>query len=451
MATHVMPIAVKGVKEFLRNRMSFVFAVLFPIVIMVVFRIAFGGGGGTDASSYPVAVVDLDTGEGPWDVSDPPWLPYFNANGSVNLTASELFDQLIIQNQSTGGEFLVKKVLAKAELEGTDTRAFRITEYPTVEKGWNAVTDRKAAALVVVPANFSRALQGVVDRAVVDELRAHGITLNYSMPDYGDTAVNLSGELTSFDYSYAATLVTGQVMGYTEVVYHTVRVNTAMALGLAPVSEQAGSVMPHSVPIKLTRELNNFDMMLPGVIVFGLMMQAMGVTVTLGTEMKSKTLNRLRLTKMTSFDMMAGTTIRWMILGVIQVVLFMVVALLLGVRTGGPLPMAFAGAILIGLVVVIATLSLGLIISSFIDDPEQASQLSVVIVMPMAFLTGVFFPVDFEFAKALPWSQAAEAMKQVMVYGSWGDAMAHVAIVLVESLVLFAISVYLFSSRRLRS
>ena len=451
MTTHVMPIAIKGVKEFLRNRMSFVFAILFPIVIMVVFRIAFGGGGGTDVTSYPVAVVDLDTGEGLWDVSDPPWMPYFNANRSTNLTAAELFDTLIIQNKSSGGEFLVKEVLAMAELEGTDTRALSITEHPTVEKGWNAVTDRKAAALVVVPANFSRALQGVVDRAVVDELRAHGITLNYTMPDYGDTAVNLSGELTSFDYSYAATLVTGQVMGYTEAVYHTVRVETAMALKLTPVSEQAGSVMPHSVPIKLTRELNNADLMLPGIIVFGLMMQAMGITVTLGNEMKNKTLNRLRLTKMTSFDMMAGTTIRWMALGVIQVILFIAVALLLGVRTGGSLPMAISGAILIGLVVVIATLSLGLIISSFIDDPEQASQLSVVIVMPMAFLTGVFFPVDFAFAKALPWSQASEAMKQVMVYGSWGDAMVHVAIVLVESLVLFAISVYLFSSRRLRS
>ncbi len=450
MTTHIMPIAIKGIKEFLRNRMSFVFAVLFPIVIMVVFRIAFGGGGSTDASSYPVAVVDLDTGEGPWDSSDPPWLPYFNEGQPHNLTASQLFDTLIIQNSSTGGEFLVKRVLAKAELEGTDTRMFRITHFTTIEKGWNAVTDKDAAALVVVPANFSRALQGLVDRAVVDELRAHGVTLNYTMPDYGDTAVNLSGELTSFDYSYTATLVTGQVMGYTEVLYHTVRGIVGGMFPEGPVSEQAGSVMPRSVSIKKTRELNNFDLMLPGVIVFGLMMQAMGVTVTLGTEMKNKTLNRLRLTKMTSFDMMAGTTIRWMALGVIQVVLFMAVALLLGIRTGGSLPFALSGAILIGLVVVIATLSLGLIISSFIDDPEQASQLSVVIVMPMAFLTGVFFPVNFAFAKALPWSQAAEAMKQVMVYGSWGDAMVHVAIVLVESLVLFAISVYLFSSRRLR-
>jgi len=449
MRTHVMPIAVKGIREFFRNRQSFIFAVLFPVVIMVVFRIAFGGGD-QPVYTYDVAMVDLDTGEGPWDTTEPPWLPYFNEGQPVNLTAAQLFHQLVLQNSTSGGEFFSKQVLGKAKHAGTDTPMFSISKFPTEEKGWDSVVDRNARALVVVPANFSRALQGLVDKAVVDELRAHGVTLNYTMPDYGDAKVNLSGELTSFDYSFTASLVTGQLIGYTETVYHTVRGVVGSSFPEGPVSEQAGSVMPRAVAIKTTEKLTNFDLMLPGVIVFGLMMQAMGVTATLGKEMKDRTLNRLRLTKMTAFDMMAGTTVRWMTLGVIQVLLFMAVALLLGIRTGGPLHVAVAGAILIGLVVVMATLSLGLIVSSFIDDPEQATQISVVIVMPMAFFTGVFFPVDFAFAKALPWSQAAEAMKQVMTYGSWSDAMGHIIIVLVESAVLFAVGVFLFSSRRLR-
>jgi ABC-2 type transport system permease protein len=445
-----MVIAGKGIREFARNRRSLLFSVLFPIVIMVVFRIAFGAAD-VEAPTRTIAVVDLDTGTGPWSTTEPPWMMYFNEGRPVNVTAEEMFRTDILQNSSSGGEYFINSVLGKAKHEGTDRPMFDIVRYDTADEGWTAVTDREVVALIVVPANFSASLQGLVDKAVVDEVRAHGTSLNYTVPDYGDTAVDLSGELTSFDYSFTASLVTGQLEGYTQAIYLSVRANVGGRLPGGPVSERAGSVMPRQVGIKKTERLDTFDLMLPGVIVFGLMMQAMGVTATMGKEMKDKTLNRLRITKMTSFDLLAGTTIRWMVLGVFQVVLFMAVAMLLGINVGGQLPVTVAAAILIGLVVVLATLSLGLIVSAFIDDPEQATQLAVVIIMPMAFFTGVFFPVDFALAKALPWSQGAEAMKQAMLYASWPDALTHAAITLVEALVLFAIGVLVYSRRRLRN
>ncbi len=444
-----MAIAIKGVKEFMRNRQSLLFAVLFPIVIMIVFRIVFSAGD-VEAPTRTIAVVDLDTGTGPWDTTEPPWMVYFNEGRPVNVTAEEMFRQDILMNSSSGGEFFVDEVLGKAMHEGTDKPMFEMVRYDTVDEGWSAVTDREVVALIVVPSNFSAALQGRIDKAVVDEVRAHGIALNYTIPDYGDTTVDMSGELTSFDYSFTATMVTGQLEGYTRALYQSVRATVGERLPGGPVSEQAGSVMPRQLAIKKTERLNNFDLMLPGVIVFGLMMQAMGVTATMGKERKEKTLNRLRITKMTSFDMLAGTTIRWMVLGIVQVLLFMAVALLLGINVGGAMAPTVAAVILIGLVVVLATISLGLILSAFIDDPEQATQLAVVIIMPMAFFTGVFFPVDFAAAKALPWSQGAEAMQQAMLYSSWPDALTHTAIMLVEAIVLFSIGVFVYSRKRLR-
>jgi ABC-2 type transport system permease protein len=106
---------------------------------------------------------------------------------------------------------------------------------------------------------------------------------------------------------------------------------------------------------------------------------------------------------------------------------------------------------LTALVVVLATISLGLIVSAFVDDPEQATQLSVVVIMPMAFFTGAFFPVDIAAAEVLPWTQGALAMKQMMHYADWGSAMDHVAICLMMALVLFAVGVVTYSRNRLRS
>jgi len=180
-------------------------------------------------------------------------------------------------------------------------------------------------------------------------------------------------------------------------------------------------------------------------------MQAMGVTATLGNEMSDRTLNRLRLTKMTAFDMLTGTTIRWMILGVVQIVLFIGFAVLLGVNMEGYFPATFAGALLVAMVVVLASIALGLIISAFIDNADQATQATVLIVMPMAFLSGTFFPVDLPGISYLPWSQGATALRQMMLYSDWGAAMLHTGICLLGAIVLFAVGVVVYSRKRLRS
>jgi ABC-2 type transport system permease protein len=217
------------------------------------------------------------------------------------------------------------------------------------------------------------------------------------------------------------------------------------------VSEAGGSVSGAFVSVKATEELTMFDIMVPGVMVFGLMMQAIGVTLTMGTEVKNRTLHRLRLTKMTAFDLLGGTTIRWMALGALQVVIFFLVAMGLGVNMAGDLWITVPTAILIALVVVLATLSLGLIISAYVDDPEQATNLSFLVVMPMAFFTGAFFPVDFAFASVLPWTQGANALNKAMLYADIGDAMIHTGYCLMGALVLFAAGVIVFSRHRLRN
>jgi ABC-2 type transport system permease protein len=445
----VLVIAVKGIKELFRDRKALLFTLLFPLFLILFFRAA-SGIEDVEDTTYSIAVVDLDTGEGLWDDTEPPWMEHVNNASGTHMTATEFFRESILGGRGTGGEYLVEDVLKSAEYP-SGVKRFSVSLHDDEARAREAVADGDAVAYVIIPVNYSQALQGVVDWAVVDELRAHGESLGYRPPDYGIATVALSGELTSFDYSFAASQVNAVLQTYTETLYWTVRGNIGAQFPEGPVSEEAGSTGVVFSSLDVSKELNLFDLTVPGIIIFGLMMQAMGVTATLGQERKDRTLDRLRMTKMTSFDLLGGITIRWMVMGVFQVIILFGVALLLGMNVAGDVPLTIAGAMLIALVVVLATISLGLIVSAFVDDPEQATQLSVVVIMPMAFFTGAFFPVDVAAAEVLPWTQGALAMKQMMHYADWGSAAYHTAICLVMALVLFAVGVLAYSRNRLRS
>jgi ABC-2 type transport system permease protein len=122
---------------------------------------------------------------------------------------------------------------------------------------------------------------------------------------------------------------------------------------------------------------------------------------------------------------------------------------LLGTRVAGdPLPTILA-IFIIALVAVLASIALGLIISAFVDDPEQAGNIGTAIVVPLSFLTGAFFPLDIAVANALPWTQCSNALKQVMLYADFEQAWIYTSYALVLTLVLFIIGVVVFRYKRL--
>jgi ABC-2 type transport system permease protein len=205
------------------------------------------------------------------------------------------------------------------------------------------------------------------------------------------------------------------------------------------------------VSIGETEDFTVFDWQAPGIFVFALLMTAIYVSATLATEYKNKTVHRLRLTKMTSFDLMAGTTIRWLFVGALQIVILFVVAYALGTQVAGEIGPTFLMCFVVSIVVVLASISLGLIISAFIEDPEQAGNIGTGIAVPLSFLTGAFFPLDFAPASILPWTHGANAMKQLMLYNAWDEAIVHLGWALIGALVLFGIGVFVYQQRRLRN
>jgi len=95
--------------------------------------------------------------------------------------------------------------------------------------------------------------------------------------------------------------------------------------------------------------------------------------------------------------------------------------------------------------------SLGMIIGSFVKDPESASALSNAIGFPMMFLAGTFWQVEFmpEYlqvtAKAMPLYYLSDGLRDTLVYGNVGAALFNLLVVSVLAAVLYAVGARLMS------
>ncbi len=446
----LMVITMKGIRESLRDRKNFAFLMMFPILFLVMFRIAFGWGPEV-TETYDIVVVDADTGNGPWNTNDPEWLALVNSINGTDYTATEYFSEVMLGGHDTAGQFFVEEVLRQARHEDADKRMFKVKLVDTRKEGEELIKNEEAVCMVVIPGNFSSAIQGNIDLAVVEEVRAHGMMINMTSTEYAHATLDMSGALGNFDYSFAASLVQGQLLGSINGLYASVRYVVGSSFPGGPVVLKGGSVQAQYVSVGDTEEFTVFDWQAPGIVVFALMMTAIYVAITLSMEIKNRTLQRLRLTKMTALDMMGGTTLRWLFVGVLQTVILIAILLAIGTRISGELAITMVYMFMIALVAVLASIALGLIISSFVEDPEQAGNIGTAFVVPMSFLTGAFFPMDLAFAQVLPWTQAANALKQTMLYADWAQANVHILYALAGATALFIAGVLIFKKKRLET
>ncbi len=442
-------VMMKGLKATVRDRKGLAFMLLFPVMFMFIFRVSFGWGA-PENETYDIAVLNLDTGDGPWDQADPSWMPAANAAMGTNLTAAQYFDHVILNGSDNAGEQFIQRFLADAKYDDGKTLLFRIRNVTTYEEGEKLVQDEEVAAIVVIPANLSSALQGVVDSAVVTELRAHSIPTPDPLPGYANATIDLYGNIGNIDYAFASGMLQGYIGAYTQIQASIIRQMVGAGLPGGAIGKEGPDIRTAFVARGDTGEFTVFDWIAPGIIVFGLMMVAQWVTASLATEVKEKTINRLRITKMTALDMMLGETLRWMVVGLIVTLLLFFVAIGVGTHFAGDYAVTVPVAIVIGLVVVLASIALGLMISAFVNDPEQASGLATLIVVPMSFFTGAFFELDLAVTRYFPWTQGSTALRQMLIFDNMGSAMTATAICLAGAMVMFVVGVVLFHVKRLR-
>ena len=284
--------------------------------------------------------------------------------------------------------------------------------------------DRGAAAFILIPKEFSEVISAL-----------------HNGDRSAETQIIFGGDLSNPYYTVGATLALGAIDSY-----------VIQATGQQPL------VLYTEEPLGASAARTEFEIYVPGIMIFSEMMLIFLVAMTVAREIETGALKRLQITPMSSFDLLGGITVAMMLVGVAAVALTVVTAYLLGFHSQGPIWVA----ILVGAVTSLSIFGAGLIVACF---SRTVSQAFVVANFPLGlfmFFSGAIFPIpkaalftlgghEFGFCDILPPTHAVVALNKVLVLGAGIEDVAfELSALLILSLVYFTAGVWLFKRMHLR-
>jgi ABC-2 type transport system permease protein len=284
--------------------------------------------------------------------------------------------------------------------------------------------DRGATAFIIIPKEFSQTISALRngDRSV-------------------EIQIVFGGDLSNPYYTVGATLALGAIDGY-----------VIQATGQQPL------VWYTEEPLGASAARTEFEIYVPGVMIFSEMMLIFLVAMTVAREIETGALKRLQITPMTSFDLLGGITAAMMLVGVAAVALTVATAYILGFRSQGPIWVAA----LVGAVTSLSIFGAGLVVACFARTVSQAFIIANFPLGLFMFFSGAIFPLpkavlftlgghEIGFPDILPPTHAVVALNKVLVMGAGiKEVSFELTALLILSLVYFAIGVWLFKRMHLR-
>ncbi len=179
-------------------------------------------------------------------------------------------------------------------------------------------------------------------------------------------------------------------------------------------------------PIKLDREgvfkgRSYLDFLMPGIISIVLMfISFLLASITIVQERSKKTLIRTLLTPLSLSSFILEKTLALIIIAMLQGIILVIVAF---VFYGIAIPSAqLPELFLVILVYAAAFIGIGMALATLAESENTAMLLTLVLSIPMLFLSGVFFPFEtmpelmILFGNALPITMGIRALETVLIY-----------------------------------
>ncbi len=279
--------------------------------------------------------------------------------------------------------------------------------------------NRSAAALVIIPADFS-----------------HTVDVSKTLP------VVMVGDLTNPQYMVAG------------------------IMAVTALDEYAKTITGQPSPLKFTEEplgasgvRTEFEMYTSGILVLSVVMLIFQAAMTVAHEVEAGTLRRLQLTRMTSFDLLGGISATQVLIGVVSVALTILTAWACGFHSQGPLWLA----ILVGAVTSLSIIGVGLLVACFSRTVSEAFIIANFPLILLMFFTGAIFPIPavplftiggraIGLFDILPPTHAVVALTKVLTLGAGlGDVAYELTAMLVLSVAYFAIGIWLFKRIHLKA
>jgi ABC-2 type transport system permease protein len=389
-----LSIARKSLLELIREPLLWWLLLLFPAAFVGFYYVAFGQTEGGMATYLGVLVVNDDAGTAA-------------ADGVLWRAGADLID-LIRGAEWEGDPIFDVEVM-------TDRRVAEI-----------AVRERKASLLLAIPRDFTQTL--------VQGISATGGT--------SPATVSLIGDPGSESFVFAHSFLNWLVREFAK-----------QAAGWQDTLQRISyEFLPG------TGTMSDFDYGVIGLLVFGIMFVIITTATVMVRENVTGTLQRLRLTRASAADLLAGVSLAQMAAAAIQMPITFAAALVMGFHSNGSLLLAMG----IGLLLNLSAVGLGLIVACFARNDGDAVNLASGVLVPTVFLSDALYPMPhaplftiagrtIEAYDLLPVTHAAAALRRVLIFGEGVATITYeLAAMTVLSLILLVVGVLLYGRLRLR-
>ncbi|MGZ4881662.1 MAG: ABC transporter permease [Halobacteriota archaeon] len=458
-------VTLKGIRETFRDRRGLALLIGFPVILIVLFAFAFGSGSFVSGGSIPhqIVVINNDSGITP----------------TINNTTKYV---------NYGANFT--GVLENATAENSTKKLFQLNNV-SQDKAEDMLKSRNIDALIIIPENFSSALTTMVNNSTRTAIASSvgqqaiansttrvstnavsnaglspvAVTLpgaNVTLPQAGNVTSTLfvQGDTSNINFASAQSLISGIFDHYKNNLVTNATVRAAPG---ASSSLYTNYVPVETLPLAGTQSFSRFDFLMPGLIVFAVLLQVSLIASSLVRDDEMGLLNRLKLSKLRAFDLLFGTFLTWTIITVGQTLILIGIAIALGFHYQGDFS-SLGLATLIGAIAGMASISLALLIASFSEKNMQALILGAMIATPLAFLAGAFLPLPrqvfvefggrpFQVYDVLPWTHAVSSLRSVLTFGSGlsGDVVYEMTWLIVLTAILFVVGVVTYAHVKLKA
>lgn len=190
----------------------------------------------------------------------------------------------------------------------------------------------------------------------------------------------------------------------------------------------------------------DLSFVVPGLIVYAVIFIIMTVAQSFSAERQEGLLKRLSTTPMTSSEFMGSRIITQLLIAVIQVIIVVALAFILGFRPIGGIEGIFL-ALPVTAIFSLSSVGLGLITATISKTPEAATGISFIFILPQMFF-GTFIPITEttkQIAVFMPSYYLLDSLRLIFE-GNWMDQriLMNLIILSVVSIGIIVIGILLF-------
>lgn len=340
------------------------------------------------------------------------------------------FNVLVVNNDKGIIEKNINYGKSFIEMCNTDQRileTMHIKLITSIDSGKAILKKRDADAMVMLPEDFSQSIENVIDTAINDTI----------IPN-----VHFLGEKSNTRY------LVGVITSYTAI--------DAYIKYLTKAKEPWKMVETFIDEEKIKR--SDFELQIPGILILSVIMLLFSAGMLIIRDVEDKSLDRLKITKMTVFDYVSGVTLTQVFVGVISVLSSYFLAILFGFRSLG----SISSVIVICMIAFIGIIGITFIVVSFCKNATifvVAGQFPLFILI---FFSGAMIPIPrnpmfYIFENGICWNDFLPVgMSVTALNGVFNDGKSifdlnfQLIFSLIISVVYLIIGLYLFNNKHLR-